>query len=318
VTTVPDSHTAPQQWRVRDRVVSISKPVVVGVLNVTPDSFIDGGRFDSVDSALSHVARMVAEGVDGIDVGGESTRPQGARPVALQEELRRVIPVLEAIRTSFPELLLSVDTTKSAVAAAALDAGAHAINDVSGFRIDPAMGGIAAARGAGVVIVHSRGTVSDMATYRHADYADDVVDEVISELSRYVVSATALGIPREAIVLDPGIGFSKRTSDSLRVLARLPRVAALGFPVMVGVSRKRFIGELSGVRSAAERVAGTIGANVMALAGGARLFRVHDVAPNRQALDVAWGVLQAREGGVAGAHDRPNSDSRFPIPDSRQ
>jgi dihydropteroate synthase len=229
-----------------------------------------------------------------------------------------VLPALEAIRTSFPDLLISVDTTKSAVAAAVLDAGAHAINDVSGIRIDPRVAEIAASRGAGIVLMHSRGTVSDMASYRHAEYIDDVAEAVVAELRSTVAAAVSTGIPREALVLDPGIGFSKKSAHSLRVLARLSSVVALGFPVMVGVSRKRFIGELSRVQIAADRVAGTIGANVMALAGGARLFRVHDVGPNRQALDVAWGIVQAGEMGTAGLNARSSVDSRFPIPDSRQ
>jgi dihydropteroate synthase len=292
--------------------------LVIGVLNVTPDSFSDGGKYDQIERALRHVARMLEEGADGIDVGGESTRPQGARPVSLEEELARVGSVVDAIRMSFPDVLLSVDTSKSVVAARVLDAGAHAINDVSGFRFDARMADVVASRRAGVVLMHSRGTVSDMATYRHAEYAGDVVDAVIGELRRLVDSATAVGITRDAIVLDPGIGFSKRGEHSLRVLAELRRIASLGMPVMVGVSRKRFIGELSGVQIEAERVAGTIGANVMALAGGASLFRVHDVGPNRQALDVAWGVLQAGADPKPGGQSRSRVDSRSPIPDSRR
>jgi dihydropteroate synthase len=303
---------------VRGRIVPIAKPLVFGILNVTPDSFSDGGRFDKLEPAMAQVRAMVDGGADGIDVGGESTRPQGATPVSAAEELERVLPVLSAIRDEFPGLLLSVDTTKAEVASTALDAGAHVINDVSGFRIDRRVGEIAAARQAGVVLMHSRGGVAEMGTYRYAQYGSDVVADVIAELTASVEAAVSVGIARGAIVIDPGIGFSKRSEHSLRVLAELGRVAALGFPVMVGVSRKRFIGELSGVHVAADRIAGTVGANVAALMNGARIFRVHDVAPNRQALDVAWGILQAVPSGSFFRVERAaRPDARFPIPDSR-
>ena len=275
-----------------------------GILNVTPDSFSDGGEFDSPELALARARAMVEEGADGVDVGGESTRPQGARPVTAEDEMRRVVPVVAAIRASFPELLLSVDTTKSEVAAAALDAGADVINDVSGFRIDPRNGEIAASRHAGVVLMHSRGGVSEMGTYRNAEYDGDVVDAVIEELRRSIDGAIAAGVTPESIVVDPGIGFAKRSEHSLRVLSQLERVAALGHPIMIGVSRKRFIGELSRVDRPADRVAGTVGANVAALLRGAMLFRVHDVAPNRQALDVAWAI-EAAGGSAAAAPATP-------------
>ncbi len=289
-----------------------------GILNVTPDSFSDGGKFDALEPAMAQARAMVSEGADGIDVGGESTRPQGATPVSAQQELERVMPVLSAIRAAFPDLLLSIDTTKAEVASAALDAGVHVINDVSGFRIDPRVGEIAAARQAGVVLMHSRGSVAEMGTYRYAQYGKDVVADVIGELGQSVQGAISAGIARGSIVIDPGIGFAKRSEHSLRVLAELGRVCALGFPVMVGVSRKRFVGELSGVNAAADRIAGTLGANVAALMNGARLFRVHDVAPNRQALDVGWGVIQADPSGSSHKVERAaRPDSRFPIPDSR-
>ena len=287
----------------------------MGILNVTPDSFSDGGRFDRLEPAMAQARTMIAEGADGIDVGGESTRPQGASTVSAEEEIRRVMPVVSAIRDAFPDILLSIDTTKAEVANAALAAGVGVINDVSGFRIDPQVGEIAAARQAGVILMHSRGGVSEMGTYRYAEYGSDVVADVIAELRTSVEAALSMGIERRSIVIDPGIGFAKRSEHSLRVLAELDRVCALGFPVMVGVSRKRFVGELSGVHSATDRIAGTVGANTAALMKGARLFRVHDVAPNRQALDVAWAIVQAA--GVASGHgDIAGSDSRFPIPDS--
>lgn len=279
-------------WRVRSGLLLIDRPIVFGILNVTPDSFSDGGAFNDPDAALAHVREMVSQGADGIDIGGESTRPQGARVVTTEEELARVIPPLAAMRKEFPRLLLSVDTSKGDVARAAIAAGADAINDVSAFRIDPSIREIAASERAGVVLMHSRGGVAEMGTYRYADYNNDVVGQVIRELQTAADSALEAGVTRDSIVLDPGIGFAKRTDQSVRVLAELNRLEALGYPVMVGTSRKRFVGELSRVERPEDRVAGTVGANVAALVRGARLFRVHDVAPNRQALDVAWAILQ--------------------------
>jgi dihydropteroate synthase len=291
--------------------------LIVGILNVTPDSFSDGGRFTKLQAAVDHVGEMIAEGADVIDIGGESTRPQQAREISVGDELARVLPVIEAIRPVYPQALLSIDTTKSTVARTAIDRGANIINDVSGFRLDPGMGEVVSTSKAGVILMHSRGGVAEMGTYKHAEYSANVVGEVAEDLRGAVDAATAAGVDRRAIVLDPGIGFAKRSEHSLRVIAELHRIAALGFPVMVGVSRKRFIGELSGVQVAAERIYGTIGANVVALLEGARLFRVHDVAANRQALDVAWGIIETvRMHPVAERQSTP-PDSRFPIPDSR-
>ena len=280
-------------WQLSNRVVLIDRPFVVGILNTTPDSFSDGAQFESAERALDQARRMRDEGADVIDVGGESTRPQGAAIVSAEEERRRVLPVVRAIRDQMPDMLISVDTTKSDVAEAAIDSGADIINDVSGFRLDPRMGEIAARMRAGVVLMHSRGGVMEMATYQHAEYSD-VVHDVVEELRGSLSRAQSAGVREDAIVLDPGIGFAKRTEHSLRVLSELTDVVALGRPVLVGVSRKRFVGELSRVELARDRIAGTVGANVAALMRGARLFRVHDVAPNRQALDVAWGIVQAR------------------------
>ncbi len=280
------------RWRIADRVITIDRPIVLGVLNVTPDSFSDGGRFVSVGAAVAHAETMVEEGADVIDVGGESTRPQGARPVAVDEELRRVLPVVTALRRSLPGTPISVDTVKAEVAAAVLDEGAQIINDVSGFRLDPRMAETCAARGAGVVLMHSRGGVAEMATYDVAVY-DDVVGRVLAELRERVDAARQAGVADDSIAVDPGIGFSKRSEHSLAVLGALGRLAAWGYPVLVGTSRKRFIGDLTGQSVPAERVHGATGANVAALERGARLFRVHDVRAARQALDVAWAIKQA-------------------------
>ena len=301
MTTSPSSPAAPAAlaggagpapvWRVRGRDVVLDRPLVLGVVNVTPDSFSDGGRFATAEDAVRHGVRLAEEGADGLDVGGESTRPQGARPVDAAEERRRVVPVIAALRERLPGTVISVDTVKAETAAAALDAGADVVNDVSGFRLDPALAVLAAERGAGVVLMHSRGGVSDMATFAHAEYGADVVEEVAAELGESVSRARAAGVRDEAVVLDPGIGFAKRSEHSLALLAALPRLARLGFPLLVGVSRKRFVGELSGVAEPAARLHGTVGANVAALARGARLFRVHDARAHREALDVAWAVL---------------------------
>lgn len=278
-------------WRLRDRSVPLDRPVVVGILNVTPDSFSDGGRYLAADDALAHAERLVAEGADLLDVGGESTRP-GAAPVSAADERARVVPVLAALRERFPALPLMVDTVKAEVAAAALDAGADAVNDVSGGRLDVGLLAAAADAGAGLVLMHSRGTVADMARYDHATYADDAAAEVHAELRSRVDAALAAGVDAETVVVDPGVGFAKRAEHSIALLRALPQLAAWGFPVLVGASRKRFVGELSGEPEAARRVHGSVGAAVASLALGARLFRVHDVRATRQALDVAWALLR--------------------------
>jgi len=278
-------------WQHASGTLSLDKPRIFGIVNVTPDSFSDGGRLTSVDDARRLIDRLVAEGADAIDVGGESTRPQGATPVSADEELRRVIPVIEAAVKDHHGILISVDTVKSRVAEECAAAGASIVNDVSAFRLDAEMAAVCARVRVGVVLMHSRGDVADMATFTHATYGDDPVREITDELCVALERATAAEIPAERVVLDPGIGFSKRSAQSIAALRELDRIAAIGRPVMVGVSRKRFIGELTGVTTPADRVAGTVGANVAALDRGARLFRVHDVKPNREALDVAWAVL---------------------------
>ncbi|HJR62655.1 MAG TPA: dihydropteroate synthase [Gemmatimonadaceae bacterium] len=283
-------------WRCRGRGIPLDRPIILGVLNVTPDSFSDGGRYFAVESAVDHGARLLEEGADVVDIGGESTRPQGAQEVDAAEERRRVLPVLSSLRARFPQAVFSVDTVKSDIAAAALDAGADIINDVSAFRLDSSMARVCAEAGAGVILMHSRGGVADMATYAHARYSADPVADVLAELQPRVEDAERAGVARDAIAIDPGLGFGKRTEHSVAMLVGLPRLVALGYPVAVGVSRKRFIGELSASPDAIDRLEGTIGANVMALALGARIFRVHDVRAARRALDVAWAIVRSREG----------------------
>ena len=274
---------------------ALDRPRILGIVNVTPDSFSDGGRFFSPDDAIAQGVRLVEEGADALDIGGESTRPQGATPVTVEEELRRVVPVVRALRARLPDVPLSVDTVKAAVARAMLDEGVEIINDVSAFRLDGAMASVCAASRAAVILMHSRGGVSEMATYRHASYGNDVMDDVIGELAPAIATAELAGIEPTRIAVDPGIGFAKRTEHSVAVLAALDHLVALGYPVVVGVSRKRVVGELSRVSNPAERIEGTIAANVMALTLGARIFRVHDVRATRRALDVAWAILRRRE-----------------------
>jgi dihydropteroate synthase len=281
------------------------RPNVFGILNVTPDSFSDGGNFFSPETAIAQADRIISEGADAIDVGGESTRP-GAQPVPVREELKRVLPVIRAIRSRWSDIAISIDTVKAEVARAALAEGASIVNDVSGMSLDPEMPRVCAEAGCSVVLMHSRGSVADMASYDKADYGSDPVGEILTELEESVATAQRAGIHPGRIALDPGIGFSKRTGHSLAALVELPRIVALGYPVFVGASRKRVIAELIRYTSGAaagpgttlaqqmvsneDRDMATVGVNVVAFFAGARIFRVHGVRANRLALDTAWAL----------------------------
>jgi dihydropteroate synthase len=280
-------------WRAGQREISLDQPIVVGILNVTPDSFSDGGNFFSPDAAIRHGAGMIADGADIIDIGGESTRP-GAAGVRVKEEVRRVQPVVKALRAILPDVPISIDTTKSTVAAEALDAGADIVNDVAGMSLDAAMPSLAATSGCGVIVMHSRGGVEEMATYRRADYGADPMSEIIDELRERTKAVEAAGVERDRIIVDPGFGFSKKSEHSLRVLRELRRLTELGYPVMAGPSRKRFVSEIAGGPDATigDRDIATVAACVIALERGAMLFRVHNVRAARRALDVAWSVIQ--------------------------
>jgi dihydropteroate synthase len=280
-------------WTVRGRTVTLEHPLVMGIVNVTPDSFSDGGYYFSPSAALAHAAKLLAEGADILDIGGESTRPQGAESVSTDEELRRVLPIVRTLAVEHPEALISVDTVKSAVAEAAIEAGAHIVNDVSGMRLDPEMPTVCARHDVGVVLMHSRGGVEDMASYSHALFAGDPLDDVLDELRERVEVALESGIARDSIAVDPGIGFGKKSEHSLRLLGCLERFVAWGLPVMVGVSRKRFIGELTDTPDPSRRIFGSVGAAVSSYERGARIFRVHDVGATRQALDVAAAIRAA-------------------------
>lgn len=279
-------------WETARGALSLDRPRILGILNVTPDSFWSGSRHAGVEAAVAAAERLLEEGADLIDLGGESTRP-GARRIAPEEERNRVLPVLRELLRRWPDLLVSVDTVRAETAAAALAEGACAINDVSALRLDPRMGEVVAERGAGVILMHSRGEVEEMASYGLADYGPDPVGEIVDELDGALERARALGIAESTIVLDPGLGFAKRTEESIAVLAQLERIRALGHPVLVGPSRKRFVGEVAGGLPPEERLEGTIAACVIALLHGARLFRVHDVGEVRRALAVAEAVARA-------------------------
>lgn len=275
-------------WEMCRGALSLERPVVVGILNVTPDSFSDGGRHLEPDRALAHAEALVAEGATMLDLGAESTRPDTA-PVPQDEEWRRLEPVLTGVVLRFPEVPVSVDTVKAETAGRALDAGAWAINDVSGLRLDLGVADACAAHGAGLVLMHSRGGVSTMASYQHATY-QDVVAEVSRELQAAVTLAERHGVPRSRIVLDPGLGFSKTPEQSYQVLGGIPALARLGLPLMIGPSRKRFLGAATG-RDVAERDVATAAACAVGWVLGARLFRVHAVGPTRDALAVARAAL---------------------------
>jgi len=279
----------PPSWKLRDRSLTLDRPLVMGIVNVTPDSFSDGGWYLAPEAALAHARELLFEGADILDIGGESTRPQSAEPVPVDEELQRVLPVVRAITAERPDVVISVDTVKAAVAEAAIGAGAQIVNDVSGLRLDARMADVCMRAGAGVVIMHSRGGVSDMATYAHARYGD-FLDEMLDELRERVDAAEAAGIERARIAVDPGIGFSKRPEHSLLALGCLQRLVAWGYPVVVGASRKRFIGQLTDASQPSQRRDGSVGAAVAAYDRGAHVFRVHDVAATRHALDVASAI----------------------------
>ncbi len=265
-------------------------PFLMGVVNATPDSFSDGGLFLDPEAAIAQALRLADEGADLIDLGGESTRP-GAAPVAADEELRRVLPVIRGLRARGFALPISIDTWKGTVARTALAAGADLVNDVTGLS-DPELGAAVAEAGAPVVLQHTRGTPADMAS--RARYADVVV-EVAAELAQALARAEAAGIPPERVILDPGIGFAKDTPQNVELLARVGELRRLGRPLLVGPSRKRFIGDLSGA-APADRLPGTLAAVTACVLAGVELLRVHDVAPARQAAAIAAAIRGAARG----------------------
>ncbi len=276
-----------REWQTARGVVSLARPVILGILNITPDSFSDGGQFLDPVAALRQAESLIADGADILDLGAESTRPGRPEPVSAEEEWQRLGPVLRDLASRFPQIPLSVDTVKSETAKRAVEHGAAIINDVSGLRLDPAIGDVAAKSGAGLILMHSRGSVSEMATYDHAKY-EDVVGEVVSELQASVKAARQRGVKDEQIVLDPGLGFAKRPEQNFSVLSRIDTIRAAGYPVLVGPSRKRFLA--TGSNAPADRDVATAAACVAAYFLGAGLFRVHNVRMVREALTVAQAI----------------------------
>jgi dihydropteroate synthase len=282
----------PRAWRTARGPIALDRPVLMGILNVTPDSFSDGGLHAGIERALRHAERLVEDGATIVDIGGESTRPGRAAVVSLDEELARVVPVVAAVARALPATFISVDTMKSDVARGALDAGAVIVNDVTGLRHDARLGAVAAASGAGLVLMHSRGSALELASLEHAQYAGGVIAAVLAELTGAIERSAAAGVPDDCVAVDPGLGFAKTAEQNLVVTDQLEALLSLGRPVLVGPSRKRFLGAVTG-RAAGERDAATAAACALAYERGARIFRVHDVAASRDALAVAHALAHS-------------------------
>lgn len=265
----------------------LDRPRIMGILNVTPDSFSDGGQFQQVDCALRRAEEMVAEGADLIDVGGESTRP-GAAFVSVAEELDRIIPVIAAIHARI-DIPLSADTNKAPVAAAALESGADWINDVSGLSFDANMAAVVAANDGGLFLMHTRGNPAQMQQNTHYD---DIVSEVIAELKTAIVGARNAGIPARRLAIDPGIGFAKDLAGNLELLRRLDEFKVLELPILLGTSRKSFIGKVLHHPHPVDRLYGTLATVALGVAKGAMLLRVHDVRAARETALMSWAILQ--------------------------
>lgn len=263
------------------------RPLIMGILNVTPDSFSDGGEFSDTESAVRHAMSMAAAGADMIDIGGESTRP-GSEPTPVDEQKRRVIPVIEQLREALPASVpISVDTTSTAVAAAALHAGASIINDISAGEEDAGMFGLMAEAGAPVILMHRQGRPAAMQEDPHYR---DVVEEIRSYLLARADAAQSSGVLKRNIFIDPGIGFGKTKRHNLELIANLQRLTDSGYPVVLGASRKRFMGTICNIERHSELIAATCATTVLGVLAGVRVFRVHDVKENRQALDVTLAI----------------------------
>lgn len=266
------------------------RPQIMGILNVTPDSFSDGGKYTGIAEATRQAEAMIEEGADIIDVGGESTRP-GSEPVSAEEQIRRVVPAITAIRCISQTVQISIDTTLSEVAKAALKAGATLINDVSAGLGDAAMLPLAAALNTPIILMHMQGTPQTMQD--NPSY-NDAVEEVRASLQQRIAAALSAGVKPHNIAIDPGIGFGKRKQDNIDLLAHLRQFVDLGYPVLLGTSRKRFMGGICNVSNPCELVTATAVTTALGVMAGVTMFRVHDVKANRQAADVAWAIKQAQ------------------------
>lgn len=267
-----------------------TSPKIMGILNVTPDSFSDGGRYKQIDLALAQAERMLSEGADILDIGGESTRP-GSEPVTAEDQIQRVCPVIACLREQHPLIDISIDTMSSVVAEAAIQAGANIINDVSGGDSDPRILTVAAQHEVAIILMHMQGTPKTMQDNPHYDA---VVAEVKTLLLQKIEAALAAGVKAEKIAIDPGIGFGKRRQDNLDLLAHLQELVATGYPVLLGTSRKRFMGTICQVTEPQELVTATAVTTALGVMAGVKLFRVHDVLENRQAADIAWAIKQSQ------------------------
>ena len=270
-------------WKTSRREISLDVPLVMGILNVTPDSFSDGGRYADINAALKRADEMIAEGADVIDIGGESTRP-GSKRVSADDEISRVVPVIEAISKRL-DVPVSIDTSKSAVANAAVDAGAEIINDISGLRFDEAIAEVAARHKTGLVLMHSRG---EFETMHSQPPVEDIITEVEKDLRRSISAAAAAGVAGEQIALDIGLGFGKTLDQNLKLIAQLDRLVKEfpGFPILVGASRKSFLGKLLGKDDPKERLSGSLASAAIAVWNGAKMLRVHDVAATVDAVKI--------------------------------
>lgn len=264
-------------------------PMIMGILNVTPDSFSDGGKYTGIEASIRQASAIIEDGADLIDIGGESTRP-GALPVPASEQIRRVVPVIQAIRKLDHSIPISIDTCSCKVAQAAFEAGAVIINDISAGSLDPKMLPFVAENNCSIILMHMQGVPKTMQD--HPYYAD-VVNEVKSILISRINSALDAGIKPQNIAIDPGIGFGKRKQDNIDLLAQLGQFVNLGYPVLLGTSRKRFMGSICKVSEPWELVTATAVTTALGVSSGVKIFRVHDVKPNRQAADIAWAIKQA-------------------------
>lgn len=273
------------------------KTFVMGVLNATPDSFSDGGRYASTEAAVAHAYQMVEAGADIIDIGGESTRPAtfgDKSPLSTDAEMQRILPIIERLARELTGIPLSIDTYKAEVARAALEAGGSIVNDISGLTYDPMMAALVAECGAPVILMHLLGSPRDIPL---KPVYTDVIAEVIAFFERQIALATLCGVAREQIWLDPGIGFGKTSQHNLEILRRLPEIKALGFPLVVGASRKKFLGKILGAEDPTDRIEGTAAAVALSIAGGADIVRVHDVKEMARVAKVSDAIARGWEEG---------------------
>jgi dihydropteroate synthase len=274
-------------WHTSKRVLSLDKTLIMGILNVTPDSFSDGGEFSDVEAALKQAGKMIAEGADIIDIGGESTRPGSAR-VSAEEEIARVVPVIEELARRF-DIPISIDTSKREVAEAAVRAGAEIINDVSGLKFDQGVAGVAAEYNTGLVLMHLRGTFETMHTL---PAVEDILQEVADGFRSSIALANSFGVPFENIALDPGIGFSKTFEQNLELLAKLGKLKSefADYPILIGASRKSFIGRILGKAAPRNRIGASAVSAAIAVINGADIVRVHDVRETVEAVKMAEAI----------------------------